>query len=660
MSYSIWDQKPELKILPMPFEMAAGLAEAHQKRSDAGMKDFNDIQDNFLKIKALPIDTPKRDAYVQDIQKQLNDLYTSSKGDYGSMIPKLQELKRKINSDLNYGEIGEINKEYLNHQAQVEAFQKAAAEGKFHGNEAIAKKYLIDNPYQQYTLSGGKQKGDYGYNSIQHGTISELPAVGKDLSQVFQQINSDKYQGTLRPTTNGYLRSDTHEFVSYDDVFKDIMSYAVGNPEYTTLNQMVASNTPQDYKTKIVTTGKDKKPVVSELTGPTAGLYDFYRQTAGAIAGRESFDKYSTDYKKDWQMAMSAQNQLDNPDYIPQTENIEYTPDTNRQDPFGGIKPDSWTPNGNPVITPIQPSVHTSSGTIAPGVGSPREATQAEKQKAINDAQNKQKSIVNRAEVIRSQVPELAHASVKDIYEYAQKAYQNASSSFKGYIIPGLDDDQMAGRMLGNLSGKSLYLVASEENGGSGKVTLDQVAKKLNTTPGDIKDKVLQQAKNGTIKFVPLNASKKPGYLVQVTNNSGETADIIIPGSNELEGTFGNFNAAYEAYRSGKIGEDNKNKIYPEDDGIYTSLSRDQNGEPSWKVGRILNHKDTDEFLKHNNVSKYQATQQGVQFTKDGRLISYDIDQSINERVGQWFNSPYMKPYFTNKKKNPVSFQEEE
>lgn len=80
MSYSIWDKQPELKILPMPFEMAAGLAERNQKRHDADEEESYKLQNLIGNIKSASFDRP--------FKKQLDDEYSTQFTDLTNKVLK--------------------------------------------------------------------------------------------------------------------------------------------------------------------------------------------------------------------------------------------------------------------------------------------------------------------------------------------------------------------------------------------------------------------------------------------------------------------------------------------------------------------------------------------------------------------------------------------
>jgi hypothetical protein len=78
MSYSIWDQKPELKILPLPFEMGYKLADDQQKRHDADVEDSYKLQNLIGNIKSASFD--------RSFKKQLDDEYA----------PEFEALTNKV------------------------------------------------------------------------------------------------------------------------------------------------------------------------------------------------------------------------------------------------------------------------------------------------------------------------------------------------------------------------------------------------------------------------------------------------------------------------------------------------------------------------------------------------------------------------------------
>jgi hypothetical protein len=124
MAITFGSKPAEFKYVELPWDAIAAAGAAKQKRYDEGDKEISNINDTFLKIGSIKVDTPRKQQLVDDYQQQIYGVVDSYSGDIGAALPKIKELQRKINYDMTYGELGAINNRYKSQQESIADIQK--------------------------------------------------------------------------------------------------------------------------------------------------------------------------------------------------------------------------------------------------------------------------------------------------------------------------------------------------------------------------------------------------------------------------------------------------------------------------------------------------------------------------------------------------------
>jgi len=309
MAISIWDKPARLTLAPFPFEKYALAGAAKQKAYDEGEALRSSIDDEFYKIKVLPIDESKRDAKLNEFKSRIESLYTKAGGDYGKMASGLKELQREVKKETTYGDLAGMMSNYQEVTKGQEDFEKAATDGKFSGLDNLVYEASIQTPYQKYINEGGYSRDSKGIGKkVNIGTLYKMPEVAKTLSDMFQQYTSDKYPQGLTPYYDpntkeftGYFVKGTTEFVDKNEVTGAVITAAYSLPEFKIVNQLVQQTADPNEQVTLKYTKKNPKTnknevVTQTLTGPAAGIYNFYKGTAEAIGEREAFNKLELDY----------------------------------------------------------------------------------------------------------------------------------------------------------------------------------------------------------------------------------------------------------------------------------------------------------------------------------------------------------------------------
>jgi hypothetical protein len=635
---------------PIPFQEMAYMAEKQQERIDKGQTLNDELEDSLLKIKALDVDKPKRNAKIQEFRDQLSTLYDQSGGNYGKMMPGLRDLTRKVKYETTYGDLADINEKYNQYATLSSEFDKAEKEGKFSGLGQYMKNYALSLPLMQYEAVGGHSRDPQSgvSNRIGWGDLSQLPDVGKELSTWVDDYKADRYAGkTLVPTNAGYLVKETNEVVKYDDVARDAMTWALENPSFSRVNEVIGAFAPPDA-TKEISLGKDKsgKEVKTTLTGKVAGLYDFYSGAVGALAGRESYTKTDVSMLKDWIDAMNRRQSQAAPSIEPQTFESSYT---------GWRQLDNaW--EGDSFIADAQGNIQVGSIQEAYRPGMTAAQIKDYENRNVKQANDLKKKYDN----VRSQIPALQGKSDTYVRDFMSKAYTNSGMSFSEYNLPDFNYKELAPQVLGDLTSKAVF--ASTAEGKSLKGTFTSIAKDLGYTSNNelegFKQYIKKEAMAGNIKLAPFSPLGKPGYSVEVVDTDGNPTKLIITSSAELERAFNWVYPLYQNLEQGKLGF-STTKLLPEDVGTYTGIAS-RNGEPVWYAGRVLNKENTAKTLQGMGMTKEQAQAIGIEFTADGNLIDPNINQYIEQAANNWLNGRYMRPYRNAAPKNVLDITEEE
>ena len=300
MAITPWFKPAELSITPLPFQQIAQAGAMMQKQYDTGQAAETLLEDQFAKIKALPIDAEKRDAKLKEYKDQITNLYNSAGHNYAQMLPGLAQIEKSFKQDATYGDLGGINSNAESYAQIVKDYKDAATDGKFSGHDDLMWSAAIGNPLANYNNSGGYRK-DPKTNSgvgVGFGNLYKLPEVGKAISEFMAKSawSPTTIQGGLSGSSHGYLSSETNEFITKDEAYLAAMQFALGNPDFEQMNKLVAQTSDPNQMYDV----KDKNgKVITQLKGQNAGLYKFYAGIVESTSDRLAYDKVTRDYHYD-------------------------------------------------------------------------------------------------------------------------------------------------------------------------------------------------------------------------------------------------------------------------------------------------------------------------------------------------------------------------
>jgi hypothetical protein len=143
-------------VLQLPYQALLQQGQVMQEQYDAAQAGIVE-NDNFLKVAARRDDVARRNELVKAYEDELKAEVDKAGGDYGRLVPFVQQQAKKIKKDLTYGELGAIHK---NAQIEAEAqkkYETSRSEGKINpfgyglGNRSLrtfgATKQLEDGTY---------------------------------------------------------------------------------------------------------------------------------------------------------------------------------------------------------------------------------------------------------------------------------------------------------------------------------------------------------------------------------------------------------------------------------------------------------------------------------------------------------------------------------
>lgn len=313
MAITPWFKPAELSITPLPFQQIAQAGAMMQKQYDTGQAAVTLLEDQFAKLKALPVDVEKRDAKLKEYRDQITQLYDKAGHNYAQMLPGLAQIERSFKQDATYGDLAGINSNAESYAQIVKEYKDAAVDGKFSGHDDLMWTAAIGNPLAAYNNSGGYRRDPKTNSgvSVGFGNLYKLPEVGKGITEFMKDWKPTTIQGGLGGDDHGYLSSTTHEFITKDEAYLAAMQFALGNPDFEQMNKLVAqtSDPNQTYDVKDA-----KGNLVTQLKGQSAGLYKFYAGIVDSAADKTAYDKVTRDYHYDQAAAdarkAAAKNQI--------------------------------------------------------------------------------------------------------------------------------------------------------------------------------------------------------------------------------------------------------------------------------------------------------------------------------------------------------------
>lgn len=260
-------------------------------------------------VKALPVerDINTRNERVKYHENNIMSWYDnySSGNDSQAAFRKLADIKNEIQSDLQYGVLGNIHGKALQYEKLLVDFQKADSEGKFKGLSDVARYVALQKPLKDYEQSGAWQELAPGmYNQVGWGNISEYQDVAEKLDKYAQQWSSDqrvtKKYGQLRKDNYGYLSSITGKYVDPNEVIQGALTYAMSDPS---LKRQF--NDMQTYYTDAY--GQQGAQIlINQLTG-----------IAGAMGAREGYLQEDKSFLQDWMMKFGMEEAAKKAEKLP-------------------------------------------------------------------------------------------------------------------------------------------------------------------------------------------------------------------------------------------------------------------------------------------------------------------------------------------------------
>lgn len=686
MAISIWAKPAELKLMPLPFEMLmkAGLMKEQQYAEGEALE--GSINDELAKIGSIDIDTPDKIAELQKYKEGINTIVDKYKGDYGAMSSAFKQLQKDFNYNKNYGKLSGIMNRYNERVKSLNAKLEANKEWlKSNGERGMSPEDVQiaqqAEDASQAPLVKDPITGTWtGYNaedprnSINYNTIA-VKYSDKITPEVLR-IEASKRR--LRDAGHGYLQSDDGTVKISTAAFRaQVIADAMKNDEvvknYTSWRNRITGTTdkisqvvgsPDNYFTGI---DLESGQAVSRNPEAASKLFDeLYHKpiydAARSIGNltRVYEENVKTDYNKDWfyeynlKKADAEEERLRS--QVPaQTSSTVFSAYTNRTNPLSDLDFSKVRFKADGTVLVDYDLAYESQGAAAdPELGASQGILSSNAQE-IN-AQRKKKAqeqgqlILAAVRNAKATNPSLAGKSNEEVLNFVKKAFENGSSSFNGYTFPGMNLKDAAGFIVKDLPNQPLWV-----NDSSGKVNgksdLTDMADKVGGTPTELAEVIKKKIEGGEADFVPVNASGKAGWRVQLGTASGKNYEVIIPASNEAQSMFRPFSVAMDAYRSGKIGLDETKKVNPSDKGILTRLQSDANGNPQWTVGRVLTLADTKANLEYNKITSIQDAKlrfgDAVDFLPTGEMVVYDIPNLINQNVDAYSNT-YLRPYVPN------------
>jgi len=200
---------PISQFVGLPLEFMNSAIQQRQQQYDKAKADMDQLEDSLLKTNALSGDRVRQQAILKGFDDELTSI--SETGDLSQVQGKLDNLKRNINREMQYGELGAINKNF----ASAGAYNTNL--GKLYENKKINKSgsTLGARSISEFRTTPNE---DGSWSSFKGYTPSNLINPTKALSESIKAIHAK-------------FDEKGQEFVGADDVINNLNSEMANNPE---------------------------------------------------------------------------------------------------------------------------------------------------------------------------------------------------------------------------------------------------------------------------------------------------------------------------------------------------------------------------------------------------------------------------------------------
>jgi hypothetical protein len=211
MAISPWTKPLEMKIAPLPFEALAYGYEKRQQRQDKADELLSGLDESFLKINSIPLDTPRKQELVGELQQQVYSLVDKYKGDLAGALPEIKALNRKVQYETNYGELGAIKERY-NQFSTAEAKRAEAVKRYMMGEKGgmSEEDALNARNYELSRMNKPIEKTAYGWST--YNTMASQPHV--DIETKVMEVAKEMKPQTVEQMTGLKYDSNTGYFVN--------------------------------------------------------------------------------------------------------------------------------------------------------------------------------------------------------------------------------------------------------------------------------------------------------------------------------------------------------------------------------------------------------------------------------------------------------------
>lgn len=301
---------PLLNYQPTPFRDIAFAGEKLRGAQQGSLQATQGIAGT--QVASLQADEAERNSILEGFEKRASDISSRASEDPFRSKSEAAQLGEELRIELTRGRASKIAANKEGFDANMKSIDALYAKNKITSEEANQSK---QKALRDYTGLG--EENEFGQTNLYKEFLPAYldKSIQDQAVDVISGWKDNQSVGSLTKVPGkGYYNQYTKKYVDEAEVYQYVGQYLreqPGNKAYTS-QQADFALSGQDTS-KGIQLGNQ---MVDVDTWKSAYTDDIYNKAAQVAAAKAGFSQVSARQVKDWQMAMNAQNELDNP-YIP-------------------------------------------------------------------------------------------------------------------------------------------------------------------------------------------------------------------------------------------------------------------------------------------------------------------------------------------------------
>jgi hypothetical protein len=216
---------PMSEFVGLPLDFISKTLEKRQTKYDTAKADIEAQDESLLGLKFLPGDRARHMELQAEQDQKLNKIIDDANGDYSTIQGSLDRYKRDLNREMNYGELGAQNKNYIAAAAKSKKLEDMFMEGKISEQGVAGFRNSMQTHRTLQTEAGGFTPF-HGYNPSTE--MNPVKTIHDTIDEVVAQDNSAGQAGRSR---NRILTAVTNLFQTNPNVNKALQERFTALPQ---------------------------------------------------------------------------------------------------------------------------------------------------------------------------------------------------------------------------------------------------------------------------------------------------------------------------------------------------------------------------------------------------------------------------------------------